>query len=68
MRARILGFVAAVILAALGALAPAAQAAVPAIDRHACEVGGGTVEYDPATTQWICVGGKHNSEPISRPG
>ncbi|MCM9082644.1 MULTISPECIES: hypothetical protein [Streptomyces] len=64
MRTRLLGFVAAVVLAALGALAPAAQAAVPAIDGQTCMDGGGTVEYESAQGSWICVDGSYNNKPI----
>lgn len=49
MRTRLLGFTAALLLAALGAMGPTAQAAVPAvpaIDGPTCVQGGGTVEYD----------------------
>ncbi|MFE5675943.1 hypothetical protein ACFQ7B_37820 [Streptomyces erythrochromogenes] len=64
MRARLLGFTAAAILAALAVMAPAAQAAVPAIDGQMCTEEGGTVEYESTKGSWICVDGKHNGKPI----
>ncbi|MFG2985207.1 hypothetical protein ACGFYQ_28765 [Streptomyces sp. NPDC048258] len=65
MRRRLLGFTAAVILTALGAMGSVAQAAVPGVDGQTCMSGGGTVEYDSDTGRWICVDGKYNDEPIS---
>lgn len=65
MRTRILGFLAAVVLAALGAAAPTAQAAVPAIDGPTCVAAGGSVEYDSASGLWICAGGPHDGESIN---
>ncbi|MEV0410454.1 hypothetical protein AB0I68_06455 [Streptomyces sp. NPDC050448] len=65
MRTRLLGFTAAVILAVLGVMSPAAQAAVPAVDAHTCtDVGKGSVEYNSATGLWTCIGGKYDGEPI----
>lgn len=64
MRARVLGFIAAVTLAALGTMAPAAQAALPAIDGQTCMDGGGTVEYESTRGSWICVDGVHDGKPI----
>lgn len=61
MRTRLLGFTAAVILAALGAMGPVAQAA----DGPTCVAGHGTVEYDSSTGLWTCMGGKHDGEPIT---
>ncbi|GEC07103.1 hypothetical protein SSP24_47580 [Streptomyces spinoverrucosus] len=65
MRTRLLGLTAAVILAALGAMGPVAQAAVPAVDGPTCVAGHGTVEYDSSTGLWTCMGGKHDGEPIT---
>ncbi|PWK74883.1 hypothetical protein BCL76_101617 [Streptomyces sp. CG 926] len=64
MRTRLLGFIAAVILAGLGAAAPVVQAAVPAIDGQRCMDGGGSVEYESAKGSWICVDGSYNGKPI----
>ncbi|MCX4630422.1 MULTISPECIES: hypothetical protein [unclassified Streptomyces] len=64
MRTRLLGLIAAVILAALGAVAPVAQAALPAIDGQTCMDGGGTVEYESTQGSWICVDGSYNGKPI----
>ncbi|MFG2985090.1 hypothetical protein ACGFYQ_28165 [Streptomyces sp. NPDC048258] len=70
MRTRLLGFTAAVILAALGPVAPAAHAAVvaqtapPSVDPKACEEGKGTVEYQ-SDGSWVCIGGKHDGKPIA---
>ncbi|WP_329573885.1 MULTISPECIES: hypothetical protein [unclassified Streptomyces] len=68
MRTRLLGFTAALILAALGAMGPVAQAAVlavPATDGPACVRGGGTVQYDSGAGIWTCVGGSHDGESIN---
>ncbi|MFE7182347.1 hypothetical protein [Streptomyces erythrochromogenes] len=64
MRTRLPGLIAAVMLAALGAIAPAAQAALSDIDGDTCVSGGGTVEYESTKGSWICVDGKHNGKPI----
>ncbi|MFJ1565045.1 hypothetical protein [Streptomyces erythrochromogenes] len=64
MRARLLGLTAAAMVAALAVMAPAAQAAVPAIDGQMCTEEGGTVEYESTKGSWICVDGKHNGKPI----
>ncbi|MFD9478629.1 MULTISPECIES: hypothetical protein [Streptomyces] len=64
MRTRLLGFIAAVMLAGLGALVPAAHAAVPTIDGQTCMDGGGSVEYESAQGSWICVDGSYNGKPI----
>lgn len=64
MRTRLLGFTAAVILAALGAMGPVAQAAVPSVDGQTCMAGGGSVEYDSGAGLWSCIGGDHDGEPI----
>ncbi|MFD9407827.1 hypothetical protein ACFWBN_12550 [Streptomyces sp. NPDC059989] len=65
MRTRLLGFIATVVLAALGAMGPAAQAAVPAVGGPACVAGGGTVEYDSGAGLWICVNGSYDGESIN---
>ncbi|MFD6973249.1 hypothetical protein [Streptomyces sp. NPDC059949] len=68
MRTRLLGFTAALLLAALGAMGPTAQAAVPAvpaIDGPSCVQGGGTVEYDSGAGIWTCVSGSHDGESIN---
>lgn len=71
MRTRLLGFTAAVILAAPGPIAPAAHAAVvaqtatPSVDPKACEEGKGTVEYESSDGSWVCIGGKHDGKPIA---
>ncbi|MEU6867263.1 hypothetical protein ABZ924_29125 [Streptomyces sp. NPDC046876] len=67
MRRRLLGFAAAVALAALGITCPvAAQAAVtPAVDARTCTAHHGSVEYDSATGLWTCIGGTYDGEPIS---
>ncbi|MBT2539305.1 hypothetical protein J7E99_00925 [Streptomyces sp. ISL-44] len=65
MRTRILAFTAALVLAALGAAVPVAQAAVPTVPGPTCESKQGTVEYDSATGQWNCVGGEHDGERIT---
>lgn len=65
MRARILAFTAALVLAALGAAVPVAQAAVPTIPGPTCEAKKGTVEYDSGTGLWTCIGGEHDGEPIT---
>lgn len=64
MRARVLGFLAAVLLAALGTMAPVTQAAVPTVDGQTCMDGGGTVEYESTRGSWICVDGVHDGKPI----
>lgn len=64
MRTRLLGFATAVILAVLGIMSPAAQAAAPAVDTPTCLAGTGTVEYNSATGLWTCIGGEHDGEPI----
>ncbi|MFF4423738.1 hypothetical protein ACGFNX_36890 [Streptomyces sp. NPDC048723] len=64
MRTRLCGFIAAVIMAGLGAVAPVAQAAVPTIDGQTCLDGKGSVEYESAQDSWICVGGSHDGAPI----
>ncbi|MFJ3724244.1 hypothetical protein ACIPYQ_16940 [Streptomyces sp. NPDC090045] len=66
MRARLLGFTAALVLAVLGATAPVAQAAVPAVTGPACADGDGTVEYDSTAGQWICLGGTYDGELITK--
>ncbi|MFD7559039.1 hypothetical protein [Streptomyces sp. NPDC059533] len=65
MRRRILGFTAALVLAVLGAAAPAAQAAAPTVTGQECESQGGTVEYNSATALDTCVGGKQDGKPIT---
>ncbi|MFB6805114.1 hypothetical protein [Streptomyces sp. NPDC056387] len=65
MRTRLLTFIAAAILAALGAVAPAVQAAAPGIDAPGCRHTHGTVQYDPGSGRWICVGGSHDGESIN---
>ncbi len=65
MRTRLLGFIAAVILAGLGAVGSVAQAAVPRVDGQTCVSGGGTVEYDSGSGLWSCVGGTHGGQPIT---
>lgn len=65
MRRRILGFTAVLVLAALGAAVPVAQAAVPAVTGPVCEDNKGKVEYDSDTALWTCIGGKHDGEPIT---
>jgi hypothetical protein len=68
MRTRLLGFAAALMLAALsamGAIAQAATDAAPAVDRPTCEKGLGRVQYDPVSGIWICVGGTYNGESIN---
>ncbi|MEU8843903.1 hypothetical protein AB0D97_33100 [Streptomyces roseus] len=65
MRTRLLTFVASAILAALGAVAPAVQAAAPGIDEPGCKQGHGTVQYDPGSGRWICAGGSHDGESIN---
>lgn len=64
MRTRLLGFIAAVTVAALGAMAPVAQAAVPGVDAQKCVSAGGSVEYDSGTGLWTCIGGDYNGEAI----
>lgn len=64
MRTRLLGLTAAVMLAALCALAPVAQAAAPVIDGNTCVSGGGTVEYESTKGSWICVDGTYDNRPI----
>ncbi|OEJ33087.1 hypothetical protein [Streptomyces subrutilus] len=65
MRTRIPAFTAALVLAALGAAVPVAQAAVPAIPGPTCTAAEGTVEYDSSTGQWTCKGGEHDGELIT---
>ena len=65
MRTRLLAFTAAVIIAALGAMGPVAQAAVPGVGGQKCMAGGGKVKYDSGTGLWTCIGGKYDGEPIS---
>ncbi|WP_327738128.1 hypothetical protein OG749_34445 [Streptomyces nojiriensis] len=68
MRTRLLGFIAAAILAALAAVAPvaqAAQAAVHGVDGQTCIDGGGSVEYESAQGSWVCVGGASGGQPIN---
>ncbi|MFG2293955.1 hypothetical protein [Streptomyces sp. NPDC048603] len=68
MRRRLLGFTAAVILAALGPIVPVAHATVvaqvppPPVDGQMCEDGGGVVLYDSGS--WVCVGGAHDGKPV----
>ncbi len=64
MRTRLLGFIAAVMVAGLAATAPVAQAAVPAIDGQTCMDGRGTVEYESAQDSWICVDGIYDGQSI----
>ncbi|MFJ9944122.1 hypothetical protein [Streptomyces erythrochromogenes] len=64
MRTRLPALVAAVVLAVLGAIAPTAQAARPAIDGNTCVGGGGTVEYESTKGSWICVDGSYDGKPI----
>ncbi|MEU4358614.1 hypothetical protein [Streptomyces virginiae] len=64
MRARLLGLTAAALFAVLAVTAPAAQAAVPAIDGQMCTEEGGTVEYESTKGSWVCVDGKYNGKPI----
>ncbi|MFD0267003.1 hypothetical protein ACFVGY_10445 [Streptomyces sp. NPDC127106] len=64
MRTRLIGFIAAVILAAPGAMTHGAQAAVPAIDGNTCIKGGGSVEYESTKGSWVCVDGDFNGKPI----
>ncbi|MGZ9934125.1 hypothetical protein ACXNSR_30090 [Streptomyces sp. NC-S4] len=65
MRTRLLGFIAAALLVALGAVAPAAQAAVHGVDGQTCIDGGGSVEYESAQGSWVCVGGTSGGQPIN---
>lgn len=65
MRTRILAFTAALVLAALGAAVPVAQAAAPAIPGPTCTAAGGTVEYDSGTGQYKCADGEHDGELIT---
>ncbi|WP_327736049.1 hypothetical protein OG749_21835 [Streptomyces nojiriensis] len=65
MRTRIPAFAATLVLAALGAAVPVAQAAAPAIPGPTCTAAKGAVEYDSATGQWTCIGGEHDGELIS---
>lgn len=65
MRTRLLGFIAAVILAALSAMGPVAQAAVTGVDGQKCMSNGGKVKYDSGSGLWTCIGGKYDGEPIS---
>ncbi|MFF1337269.1 hypothetical protein ACFVYT_05020 [Streptomyces sp. NPDC058290] len=64
MRRRLLGFIAAAVLAVLGVMGPAAQAAVSDVDVETCTKGGGTSEYESATGLWTCIDGRYNGEPI----
>ncbi|MFD7630748.1 hypothetical protein ACFV7Q_32800 [Streptomyces sp. NPDC059851] len=67
MRTRLVGFagfVAAVMLGALGATGTVAQADEPAVEARTCMAEGGTVEYDSATGLWTCIDGKFDGEPI----
>ncbi|MFJ6757314.1 MULTISPECIES: hypothetical protein [unclassified Streptomyces] len=66
MRTRLLGFTAALVLAALGATVPVAQAAVPAVTGPACADGSGAVQYDSTSGQWICIGGAYDGELITK--
>ncbi|MFJ8213713.1 hypothetical protein [Streptomyces sp. NPDC096033] len=65
MRTRLLSFITTMVLAALGALVPVAQAAAPGIDKPTCTAGGGTVQYDPGSGRWICAGGSYDGESIN---
>ncbi|MFB8399233.1 hypothetical protein [Streptomyces yangpuensis] len=65
MRTRFLAFAAALVLTALGAAVPVAQAAVPALPGPTCTDAGGAVEYDSGTGQWTCKGGDHDGELIT---
>ncbi|WP_042802220.1 hypothetical protein [Streptomyces sp. C] len=65
MRTRLPGLVAALVLAALGVAAPAAQAAAPAVDGPTCVAHDGSVEYDSVSGLWICVGGRYDGESIN---
>lgn len=65
MRTRVLGFIAALILAALGATVPVTQAAVPAVTGPVCVDEGGKVEYDSTTGLWTCIGGAYDGEAIT---
>ncbi|MFF4371393.1 hypothetical protein [Streptomyces sp. NPDC001594] len=65
MRARILALAAALVLAALGAAVPVAQAALPAVPGPTCEATQGRLQYDSATGVWNCVGGEHDGERIT---
>ncbi|MGO4463000.1 hypothetical protein AB4039_37825 [Streptomyces sp. M-16] len=67
VRMRIFGFpvAAAAAVAVLGLMGPAARAAAPAVDAQTCVAAGGSVEYDSATGQWVCIGGTYNKEPVA---
>ncbi|MEU9301783.1 hypothetical protein [Streptomyces sp. NPDC048269] len=65
MRTRILAFTAALVLSALGAAVPVAQAAAPAVPGPTCESKYGKVEYDSATGLYTCVGGEYDGERIT---
>ncbi|WP_329192085.1 MULTISPECIES: hypothetical protein [unclassified Streptomyces] len=65
MRTRLLGFISALVLAALGAAVPVAQAAAPAVTGPACVAAHGKVVYDSGTGLWTCIGGRYDDEPIT---
>ncbi|WP_030727630.1 hypothetical protein [Streptomyces sp. NRRL S-237] len=65
MRTRILAFATALVLAALGAAVPVAQAAAPAVTGTECKASGGTVEYISTTGLWTCLNGGYNGELIT---
>ncbi|MFI1949604.1 hypothetical protein ACH46F_37880 [Streptomyces virginiae] len=65
MSTRILAFATALVLAALGATVPVAQAAAPAITETQCKDSGGSVEYVSTTGLWTCVNGGYNGELIT---
>lgn len=65
MRTRLLGFIASVVLAVLGAMGAPAQAAAPAVTGPDCVAGGGTLQYDSVAPAWVCVGGTHNHKTIT---
>lgn len=66
MRTRILGFIAALVLAVLGTAVPVASAVVPTVTGPECVADKvGKVEYDSGTGLYTCIGGEHDGEPIT---
>ncbi|GAA0290230.1 hypothetical protein GCM10010302_30970 [Streptomyces polychromogenes] len=70
MRTRLLGFTAALLLAAFGAAVPVAQAVVPAVvpavtGPECVADGAGRVVYDSAAGLWMCTGGQYDGKPIT---
>ncbi|MGR4882738.1 hypothetical protein ACIPUC_25500 [Streptomyces sp. LARHCF249] len=67
MRTRLLGFTAALVLAAFGAAVPVAQAAVPVVTGPDCVADGGKVEYDATVGLYRCVGAtEYDNELITK--